>query len=230
MTYRYSPSTRGFYPDDGNYPNLPDDLVYVSDEDYAALQAGQSDGKQIVPGDGGHPTFAIPTLDEARAGRKAAATARRQTERDRGVVVNGNRWHSDKGSADDIATAVSMARLYEAGQGEGTFKTIWKTADGFVTVTLSDLLAAGLAVGSFVQACFANEAALYAAIDAAETIEDVNAVSLDDGWPDDGGPKDAATIQAIQQANARLERRAKELEAQGDFTGAQLLRLSIKEI
>lgn len=169
-------------------------------------------------------------LDEVKATRKAAATERRKAERDRGVVVNGYRWHSDKGSADDIATAVSMARLYEVGQGDGTFKTAWKTADGFVTVTLSDLLAAGLAIGGFVQACFANEAAISAAIDAAEAAEDVIAISLDDGWPDDGGPKDAATIQAIQQANARLERRAKELEAQGDFTGAQLLRLSIKEI
>lgn len=172
---------------------------------------------------------AIP-LDEIKAARKAVATERRKTERDRGVVINGNRWHSDKGSADDIATAVAMARLYEAGQGEGAFRTAWKTADGFVTATLSDLLAAGLAVGGFVQACFANEAALFGQIDAAETAEDVIAISLDDGWPDDGGPKDAATIQAIQQANARLERRAKELEEQGDITNAQLLRLSIKEI
>lgn len=169
-------------------------------------------------------------LDDLRTARKAEATERRKVERDRGVVINGNRWHSDKGSADDISTAVAMARLYEAGAGEGTFKTSWKTADGFVTATLSDLLAAGLAVGGFVQACFANEAALFAAIDAAETAEDIIAISLDDGWPDDGGPKDASTIQAIQQANARLERRAKELEAQGDFNGAQLLRLQMTEI
>lgn len=169
-------------------------------------------------------------LDEIKASRKAEATERRKVERDRGVVIGGNRWHSDKGSADDISTAVAMARLYEAGQGEGTFKTSWKTADGFVTATLSDLLAAGLAVGGFVQACFAREAALFAEIDAAETAEDVIAISLDDGWPDDGGPKDAATIKAIQQANARLERRAKELEVQGDITNAQLLRLQIREI
>ncbi|CAO99377.1 DUF4376 domain-containing protein (plasmid) [Azospirillum brasilense] len=226
----YAASTGGFYDRAIHGDTVPADAVEITDEEYAALFDGQSLGQRIVPGQDGRPTFYTPTLDDTKADRKAAATARRQTERDRGVVVNGNRWHSDKGSADDIATAVAMARLQEAGQGDGTFRTIWKTADGFVSVTLSDLLAAGLAVGNFVQACFANEAVIYAAIDAAETIEDVNAVSLESGWPDDGGPKDAATIKAIQQANARLERRAKELEAQGDYTGAQLLRLSIKEI
>ncbi|WP_376960096.1 DUF4376 domain-containing protein [Azospirillum sp. A26] len=169
-------------------------------------------------------------IEEIRETRKAAATERRKIERDRGVVISGNRWHSDKGSADDIATAVAMARLYEAGAGEGTFRTSWKTADGFVTATLSDLLAAGLAVGGFVQACFANEAALFTTIDAAVTAEDIIAISLDEGWPDDGSTKDAATIQAILQSNARLERQAKEYEAQGDTTNAQLTRLMIKEI
>ncbi|WP_395454798.1 DUF4376 domain-containing protein [Azospirillum melinis] len=169
-------------------------------------------------------------LDEIKATRKAAATDRRKTERDRGVVVNGNRWQSDKESFDNVASHVDTGRLYEAGQGAGTFKTRWKTVDGFITATLSDLLAAQLALGLFVQGCFAREDALFTEIDAAETAEDVIAVSLDDGWPDDGGPKDAATIKAIQQANARLERRAKELEVQGDITNAQLLRLQIREI
>tara|TARA_R110002153_G_scaffold197308_1_gene350781 strand:- start:239 stop:703 length:465 start_codon:yes stop_codon:yes gene_type:complete len=49
---RYSASTKGFYPDSINYPNLPNDVVQITDDDYAGLMAAQSLGKFIVAVDG----------------------------------------------------------------------------------------------------------------------------------------------------------------------------------
>lgn len=45
---RYSPSTKGFYPEDMDYPNLPTDLIQIPEEKFQELQAGLSVGKVIV--------------------------------------------------------------------------------------------------------------------------------------------------------------------------------------
>ena len=55
MTITYSPSTRGFYTSEIHGENVPSDVVEVSAEAYAALMAGQAQGKEIRPGDGGAP-------------------------------------------------------------------------------------------------------------------------------------------------------------------------------
>lgn len=44
---RYSPTTRGFYPSNRHYPDLPGDLIEMSDADYRALIAGQHKGDII---------------------------------------------------------------------------------------------------------------------------------------------------------------------------------------
>ena len=54
----YSPSTRGFYLPTN--PNAPGDLVLIEPEYHAELIAGQSTGKNIVPGVGGVPTLETP--------------------------------------------------------------------------------------------------------------------------------------------------------------------------
>lgn len=171
---------------------------------------------------------ALP-LGEARVSRKAAVEKLRKAARDKGVLVSGNRWHSDEKSVGNVDNAINTGRLYEAGNGSGTYRVKWKTMEGFVSATLSDLQAAQLAIGLFVQGCFAREDTLFADITAAETVEDIFSISLD-GWPADDAVQDTSFVQALHQANARLERQAKELEQQGDVTGAQLLRLQIKEI
>ena len=55
---RYAASTNGFYPEDTDYPNLPSDVIEITDEMYALIMLGQLDGKFIVPGPDGLPTWA----------------------------------------------------------------------------------------------------------------------------------------------------------------------------
>lgn len=67
---RYSPSLRGFFPESIFYPNLPNDLIDISDEYHAELIAAQEAGKVIVPDVDGVPQAVDPvpmTAEEMRA-------------------------------------------------------------------------------------------------------------------------------------------------------------------
>jgi hypothetical protein len=56
----YSASTRGFYASEIQGDNMPPDAVHVTDDDYAALFAAQSTGKEIQPGPDGYPVAVDP--------------------------------------------------------------------------------------------------------------------------------------------------------------------------
>lgn len=59
---RYSPSTGGFYPEDIDYPNLPNDVKVISRATYLALLAAQEQGKEIVPDQDGSPVAVDPVV------------------------------------------------------------------------------------------------------------------------------------------------------------------------
>lgn len=52
---RYSAATNGFYPETIDYPNLPEDVVTITDELYNEMFIGQQNGKTITPGVDGRP-------------------------------------------------------------------------------------------------------------------------------------------------------------------------------
>lgn len=56
----YSPSSRGFYLREIHGDNIPEDCLEISIEEHAALLAGQSEGKEIVPDETGKPVLADP--------------------------------------------------------------------------------------------------------------------------------------------------------------------------
>jgi len=59
---RYSPSTRGFYPEFLTYANLPADCIEISDAYHAELIAAQNAGMEIVPDADGVPQAVAPTV------------------------------------------------------------------------------------------------------------------------------------------------------------------------
>lgn len=60
----------------------------------------------------------------------------------------------------------------------------WKLAAGeFRTWTLAQLVTYGTAINAHIQACFDNEAAISAQIEAATTLEELAAINLNAGWP-----------------------------------------------
>lgn len=59
MTIFYSATARGFFSAN-IHADIPDDALPVSYEEYSELLEGQSNGKEIVPGDGGKPALIDP--------------------------------------------------------------------------------------------------------------------------------------------------------------------------
>ena len=60
---RYSPTTKGFYPSNRHYRNLPGDLIEMEEDDYRALIDGQRAGDEIV-----HRNGKLPVLKPRTSG------------------------------------------------------------------------------------------------------------------------------------------------------------------
>lgn len=63
---------------------------------------------------------------------------------------------------------------------DSSYSARWKTTSGFVTLTSDQILSVAQAVRAHVQACFDAEADLTAAIDAAESIAELESIV----WPE----------------------------------------------
>lgn len=77
------------------------------------------------------------------------------------------------------AIGASVQAKREQDAGNTSWSKRWKTAQGFVTLTINDALALGDAVDAHVQACFDREADLRDMVDDG-TITDSD---LEEGWP-----------------------------------------------
>lgn len=113
-----------------------------------------------------------PTLDELKAQKKAEIASARYDTETGGCTVDGVTIATDRGSQALLTAAVVTARL------DPEFKTRWKCADGrFKQLDAFQLRAIGDAVIAHVEACFAREGELVELIDAAQTPEDLAAIT-----------------------------------------------------
>lgn len=131
------------------------------------------------------PVDPEPTLEEAKAAARASVRAKRWQSH---IVVtfNGVAFASDDTAATRLVAAISARQIAQAVGLEATTATAgWEAKDGaMVPMTLNDqrgLLLAGVAK---TQAAFNRQAELMGEIDAAETVEAVNAIDQDTGWPE----------------------------------------------
>lgn len=97
---------------------------------------------------------------------KAYAAAVRYAKEVGGTVVNGVAYPSDR----DTQAKMTAAALFAQVDNTQTFK--WKLADGSFTAALTapQMIAVAAAVGGFVNACFATEQTVDAAIDGGSII------------------------------------------------------------
>ena len=114
--------------------------------------------------------FAPMTLDEAKAAKKQEIASARYAAEIAGVTVGGVVVRTDRESQALITGAALKATQ------DGTYSCTWKAESGFVTLDAATVLAVADAVRTHVQTCFDAEAAKCALIDAAQTVEDVEAV------------------------------------------------------
>ena len=109
-------------------------------------------------------------LAGAKAAKKQEIAAARYAAEIAGVAVGGVAVRTDRESQALITGAALKATQ------DGTYSCTWKAESGFVTLNAATVLAVADAVRTHVQTCFDAEAAKCILIDAAQTVEDVEAV------------------------------------------------------
>jgi hypothetical protein len=124
------------------------------------------------------------TVEGDLAAVKAAAldrlAERRWIAEEAGTTVGGMPLATDRVTQGKL-TAVYFKALSDP---EFTIPN-WKLGPGtFVTLDATAIVAAGDAMRAHVQLCFDNEAAIAAAIEAAEDLATVAAIDLEEGWPE----------------------------------------------
>lgn len=119
------------------------------------------------------------TLEEARAEKWAEMKRRRSELEFGGFAWEGVVFDSDAISVQKISSAVQLAVLAQmAGQ---PFDIDFTVADNsVVTLDASQMIAVGLALGTHVQAVYARGRVKRAAIEAAPTVAEVDAIAWED--------------------------------------------------
>lgn len=124
------------------------------------------------------PVSEVPLADQKIAKLAAAATKRWQVETG-GILVGGIPVHTD----DRSKLMITGARI--KADADANFTTQWVTADGtIVPLAAAQIVAIADAVLAHVDACFAAFATLAAAINAAEDQTALDAVDINQGWPE----------------------------------------------
>ena len=132
------------------------------------------DGQAVEVADVG----AVPLAD-LREGMFEVLGAQRWAHETGGITVAGVPLATDDRTQAKLLGAVVLFR-----EDPSLLEVLWKVSPGhFETIPRDPGLAQGVAVGRFVQACFAHEGALTAAIHAAPDAAALAAIDLTAGWP-----------------------------------------------
>lgn len=139
---------------------------YWEEQDAAVVVPSVGVSGSVTP-PGVEPT----TLGSAKQAKKAEIASWRYTEETKGVALNGSTIKTDRESQATISGAYSSLK-------DGLITSVdWKTADGsFVTLGVTEIAAIAQAVAQHVQGSFTAEKALVQQVDAATTIEEVQAI------------------------------------------------------
>ena len=113
----------------------------------------------------------VPTLQEVKVAKLAEITAARYAAEISGVNIEGAKVRTDRESQAMITGAALQA------VDNPTYTCRWKTENEFLQLDAEHIKAVAKAVRAHVQACFDREADLVAQVDAAQTVNEVAAVS-----------------------------------------------------
>jgi len=136
-------------------------------------------GKRLAYVDGEFselPPVQTPATKDDRDAKKAALAAKRYEIEIGGITVAGAKVKTDRESQ------ASLTGAYTSLQAGLLTGIDWKTEDGWVTLNLATCEAIAQAVASHVQQSFSREKELSVIIDAAETVEDLQAIDINSGW------------------------------------------------
>lgn len=102
------------------------------------------------------------TFDELKADKRREIAAARYNYEIAGVIINGVHVTTDR-EDQSMITAVALSAVVDQ-----TYSTVWKGADGYLTLSAPEILAMARIAGAHVEAAFAEEKRLVEQIDAAQ--------------------------------------------------------------
>ena len=118
-------------------------------------------------------------VDPVKESMRANVAALRYDRENGGASFNETNIQTDRQSQSTITSAALAAQM------DDTITIRWKTADGiFIELNASQIIEMAQGVRAHVQACFDREAELLDAINAAETVEELEAIDINAGWPE----------------------------------------------
>ena len=109
---------------------------------------------------------------DVKTQKKAEIAAARYEAEIAGVTVNGVTIDTGRDSQALITGAALAAVIDE------NYSLNWKTSAGFIHLTAPEIIAVAQAVRAHVQACFDREGELVALVDAAQTVEELDAIDI----------------------------------------------------
>lgn len=116
------------------------------------------------------PIYGEVDIDTLRQGKLWQLADARWREETGGYMYNGHEFHSDRESQDRFFQA------YMASLNNPNFSTVWKTKNGWLEMTAEDFVTLYSEFQTFLQGLYLQEKALQEQVEAANTLEELEAV------------------------------------------------------
>ena len=117
-------------------------------------------------------------LDFIKAAKLEDIASKRYDVQTSGITFKDTRIFTDRESVSDVSNILQ-------GAIDSDISTIdFKTDNKFIKLTIDDLKEIVKLINVHVQACFTNESRLSELINNATTVEEINEIDLESGWPE----------------------------------------------
>lgn len=136
------------------------------------MRWNEENGYEVIEhGDYLESLIPTPTLDDLKNNKRNEIAAARYDYEIAGVIINGIHITTDR-EDQSMITAVALSAVVDP-----AYTTVWKGADGYLTLNAAEILAMARIVGAHVEAAFAEEKRLAALIDAAQDEAELASIS-----------------------------------------------------
>lgn len=133
-------------------------------------------------------------LDELKSVKKAEMVQRRWDAQCSNIVFDDGSVF--KTHPDDVAR---LATTLQTAQAAGKITVDFKTANGWTTLDVPRLRNIHDVVANYVEDCYSNERRLEEALDAAKSLDELNAIDIQSGWPRNSFASDEETEEDLSR-------------------------------
>jgi len=124
------------------------------------------------------PTIQQPPLEQIREEAIKRLSTKLTDAEMKGIIYEGNRFATDANSQ------VKYLGILLSSMLDSNYSVNFKTMDNtYVNLNATQVSALCMSVKSYIQSCYDHDAQLLSSLMSATTVEEINNVNLDAGWP-----------------------------------------------